>query len=97
MGYTVPPANAFLKNVGFATQYFVAARSHTNGMLPCCSLSCLQLQRFANNEYAAQYFVELAFSLARVRICTLPSGKPRSSCLACSLHRFANGEVAEIF
>ena len=67
MGYIVPPARDYRKNVGFAAQYFVAARSHTNGMLPCCSLSCLQLQRFTNNESAAQYCGELAFSLARLR------------------------------
>ena len=31
-----------------------------------------------NREYASQECVELAFPLARVRLCTLPSGKPRS-------------------
>ena len=40
-------------------------------------------QGFFNGVYTAQYCVELAFSLARVRVCTLPSGKPCSPCLAC--------------
>ena len=43
--------------------------------LRACYKKCLQ--------NAAQYFALIAFSLARVRLCTLPSGNLRASRLAC--------------
>ena len=68
MGYTAPPARNCLKNVGFTAQYCVELtfslarlrsvnfRRESRVLLV---LSCLQLQRFTNDESAAQYCVAL--------------------------------------
>ena len=42
-----------------------------------CSRVDIKTPILKTNGFTTQYIVELAFSLARVRLCTLPSGKPR--------------------